>query len=455
MIRRIMSYSLLMVFFQLTNLYSQNTEEPSNDTNWPSFRGKEALGIAENYPTATTWNVEKSENIKWKIPIEGLGHSSPIIWDDHIYVTTTISGKEDPHLKVGLYGNIASVEDETVHKWKIYAIDKNSGKITWEKLGHEGVPRIKRHTKATHANSTPVTDGRYIVTFLGSEGLFCYTMDGTLVWHKDLGLLDSGYYIVPQAQWGFASSPIIHNDMVIVQCDVQKNSFVAAFDIKTGEQIWRTDRDEVPTWGTPAVHVSPERSQIIVNGYKHIGGYDLKTGQELWKLVGGGDIPVPTPIIAFDLVFITNAHGKAAPMYAIRLDAKGDITLKDDKTSNEFVEWSVQRNGAYMQTPLVYGDYIYSSRDNGVLKCYVAKTGELIYQERMGSGRTGFTASPVAANNKLYFTGEYGDIYVVQTGPEFKVLAINPMDEICMATPAISKGVIYFRTRGHLVAVGE
>ena len=438
-----------------TNLIAQDTKISSDGVNWPSFRGMNASGIAENYSTPTTWNVEKSENIKWKVPVEGLGHSSPIIWGDKIYVTTTISGKDNPQLKVGLYGNIASVEDETIHKWKIYAINKNSGEIVWQNLGYEGVPRVKRHTKATHSNSTPATDGRYIVTFFGSEGLFCYTMDGKQLWHKDLGLLDSGYYKSPKAQWGFASSPVIYKDRVIVQCDVQKNSFIAAFDIKTGDELWRTGRDEVPTWGTPTIHISPQRSQVIVNGYKHIGGYDLNSGKELWKLVGGGDIPIPTPVIAHDLIFITNAHGRAAPMYAIRLNASGDISLNDDASSNDYIAWSVQRNGAYMQTPLVYGNYIYSSRNNGVLKCYNAKTGEMIYQERIGSGKTGFSASPVAANGKLYFTSEYGDIYVLQAGPEFKVLAINPMDEICMATPAISAGVLYFRTQNHLVAVGE
>ncbi|NIR53162.1 PQQ-binding-like beta-propeller repeat protein, partial [candidate division KSB1 bacterium] len=184
-------------------------------------------------------------------------------------------------------------------------------------------------------------------------------------------------------------------------------------------------------------------------------GYDLETGKELWKLSGGGDIPVPTPVVAHDLVFIANAHGGLAPLYAIRLDATGDISLQGNETSNEYVAWGVPRNGAYMQTPLVYGEYIYSCRDNGGLNCYVAKTGDRVYRQRLGSGRTGFTASPVACDGKLYFTSENGEVYVVQAGPEFKLLATNPMTEVCMATPSISEGTLFIRTQHHLVAVAK
>ncbi|MCS6859838.1 MAG: PQQ-binding-like beta-propeller repeat protein, partial [Abditibacteriales bacterium] len=354
-----------------------------------------------------------------------------------------------------LYGDVTSVNDDTVHQWKVYCLDKRTGKILWERTAHEGVPKIKRHPKSTHANSTTATDGKRVVAFFGSEGLYCYDLNGKLLWKKDLGVLDAGWYVAPAAQWGFASSPVIYENKVIVQCDVQKNAFLAAFDITDGREIWRTARDEVPTWSTPTVHDDGKRAQIIVNGFKHIGGYDLKTGKELWKMRGGGDIPVPTPVVGHGLVFIANAHGFMAPLYAIRLSATGDISLLRDQTANAGVAWSEPRNGAYMQTPLVYGDYVYSCRDNGVVNCYEAKTGKRIYQERLGTGRTGFTASPVAANGKIYFTSEEGDVYVIQAGPTFKVLATNPLGEICLATPAISEGVLFFRTRGHVVAIGE
>ncbi|MFQ5641795.1 MAG: PQQ-binding-like beta-propeller repeat protein, partial [bacterium] len=368
----IQKFRLFIVFITVQWTVISVLSGESDSQNWPMFRGPQASGIVEGYTTPVSWNAEENKNIKWTTAVTGLGHSSPVIWGDRLFITTAISGKADPTLKVGLYGNIDPVNDDSEHVWKIFCLNKNSGKLLWEKSALKAVPRVKRHTKATHANSTPATDGRYLVTFLGSEGLFCYDLDGNEMWRKDLGLLDAGYFRVPEAQWGFASSPVIYKDWVIVQCDVQKDSFVAAFDIKDGAEVWRTPRNEVPTWGAPAVHIGAERSQIIVNGWRHMGGYDLHTGKELWKLSGGGDIPVPTPIVAHDFVFIANAHGGRGPLYAIRLDARGDITLADGATANEYIAWSAPRNRAYMQTPLVYGDYIYSCKNNGVLMCYQA-----------------------------------------------------------------------------------
>jgi outer membrane protein assembly factor BamB len=241
---------------------------------------------------------------------------------------------------------------------------------------------------------------------------------------------------------------------VIVQSDVLgEDSFLAAFDIRDGREIWRSERDDVPTWSTPTVHARGDDAQLIVNGLRHIGGYDLATGERIWWMTGGGDIPVPAPVVAGPLVFITNAHGPASPIYAVRLDAKGDISLSEGESANEHIAWSVDRGGAYMQTPVVHGNYLYNCRDNGVLSCYRAVTGERLYQERLGGGTSGFSASPVAADGKVYFTSEEGDVYVVASGPKFELLAVNSLDEIAMATPAVSEGVLYFRTRGHVIAV--
>jgi outer membrane protein assembly factor BamB len=428
---------------------------PRAGIDWPSFRGPSASGVAEGAATPLTWDVPANKNVKWRVPVAGLAHSSPVIWGNHVCTATAISAQRDPQLKVGLYGDIASVIDATEHRWLVMCYDKRTGKPLWERTAHTGVPKVKRHTKSTHASSTLATDGRYILAFFGSEGLYAYDMSGKEMWKKDFGTLDSGFFMVPDAQWGFASSPVIHGDRAIIQVDVQKGSFVAALDLGTGRELWRTARNDVPTWSTPAVHVENGRAQVVVNGWKHIGGYDLATGKELWRMTGGGDIPVPTPIGAHGLIYITNAHGKMAPIYAVKPTATGDITLKEGETANEHIAWSYTRDGGYMQTPIVYGDILYVCRDNGILSAYDAKTGQRHYQTRMADGRTGFSASPVASNGRLYFTSEEGDVYVIKAGTTFEQLAVNPLGEVAMATPAISEGAMFFRTRGHLVALAE
>ncbi len=445
--KTLLGFTLCVAGFATTSMARETNTE---GVNWPGFRGPNASGISEGHALPESWDLEESQNVQWKAPIPGLGFSCPVIWENRIFLTTAVSGKEDPQLRVGLYGDIAPVEDDTVHLFNIYALDKTTGKILWEHTSHKGVPKIKRHTKASHANSTPVTDGKYLVAFYGSEGLYCYDLDGTLLWKKDLGVLDSGFYVVKDAQWGFASSPVIYKDKVLIQCDVQENSFLAAFNLKDGAEIWRTGREEVPTWSTPTIYEGKDRTQMIVNGFKHIGSYDVSTGEEIWKLVGGGDIPVPTPIIAHGHTFITNAHGRMAPMYAISLDAKGTISTDGD---GKALSWLHARGGAYMQTPLAYGDLLYSCTDGGVLTCYEAKTGVRAYKKRLGGGRLGFTASPVAGDGKIYFTSETGEIFVIPTGTEFDILSRNSMDEVCMATPAISAGTLFVRTQNHLVAL--
>jgi outer membrane protein assembly factor BamB len=427
----------------------------STNVHWPSFRGAQARGVAEGERTPEHWSVSRNESIRWKTAIPGLGHSSPIVWGNRLFLTTAEKEGDEAKLKVGLYGDIQPIDENAVHRWVVYCLDKNSGKILWSQTSHEGVPQMKRHPKSSHASSTPATDGEHVVCFFGAEGLFCFGIDGGLRWKKSLGSLDSGYFAAPSAQWGFASSPLIHNQRVIVQCDVQTNSFLAAFDLRDGKEIWRSPRNDVPTWSTPTIDSRADRTQIIVNGFKHAGGYDFETGKELWILRGGGDIPVPTPIIAHDLIFLTSAHGRMAPIYAIRPNATGDISLAQGSTNNAHIVWSVPRRGNYMQTPIVYGDYLYCCNDAGVLTCYRSTTGDVLYSERLGAGGTGFTASAVAGDGKLYFTSEQGDVYVIKAGPKFELLSKNDLDEVCMATPAVSQGSLFFRTRHHLIAVAK
>ena len=425
------------------------------EENWPRFRGPRGSGIAEGHAMPASWKLETKAGLAWRTPVPGLAHSSPIVWGDSLFLTTAVSASGSSPLKVGLYGDIEPVPTEPVHRYVVYRIDKRTGTVLWERTAHEGVPRRPRHPKSTHANPTPATDGRRVVAFFGSEGLFAYDMDGTLLWKKDLGPLDAAFFRVPDAQWGVASSPVIHEGVVYLQCDVLNGAFLAAFDVETGKELWRTPRGDVPTWSTPTIHETGKRTLLLVNGWKHMGGYDARTGEEVFKLSGGGDIPVPGPVVAHDLVFLTNAHGSASPIYAVRTSARGDVSLPEGKTKSEHVAWSVERGGAYMQTPLVYGDLLYTCRDNGVLSVYRARTGERLYQERLGGGSSGFTSSPVAGDGKVYFTSEEGDVFVVRAGETFDLLATNALGEVTMATPALSEGRLFFRTKGHLVAVGR
>ncbi len=430
-------------------------DSASSSGNWPQFRGTGARGIADGSDAPTAWDVEKSVGVRWKAPIAGLAHSCPIVWGDRVFVTTAESG-EEATLRTGLYGDVESVDEESSHQWQVFCLDLKTGKQLWKQVAHEGEPTVGRHPKSTHANPTPATNGKQVVASFGSEGLYCYSMDGRLLWKKLLGDLDSGWFYDKDRQWGFASSPIIFENRVIVQCDVQQGSYVAAFEIETGEELWRTERDEIPTWSTPTVAQTPRGPLLITNGTQMARGYDARDGQELWRLTGHSEIAVPTPFVAHDLIFVASGYRPIQPIYAIRLDARGDISLKDGETTSQHIAWSQQRGGPYLPTPLVYGDWLYVLGNSGILTCHDAKTGERKYQKRVrGGGAKSFSASLVAADGVIYCTSEEGVVLVVAAGPEFELLYVNPVDDYCLATPAITSGCILLRTQKHLIAVGR
>ncbi|MFC2117725.1 PQQ-binding-like beta-propeller repeat protein [Bacteroidota bacterium] len=438
----------------LITIFSQNLSAQNNHSQWPAFRGQNASGVLDNANIPIKWNIDNTKNIKWKTAIPGMGHSCPVIWNDKLFVTTAAGEKDDESLKVGLYGDIDMAKDEGIYKFKVYCLNKNTGEIIWEKIAHEGKPKSKRHTKSSQANSTPATDGKHLVVCFGSEGLFCYDLNGKLLWRKDLGIMNPGPFNGPGVEWGYSSSPVIHNGRIIIQNDSQNSNYLATFDIETGKEIWRTERDEISTWGSPCIYSKNGKSQIIVNGWKHMGGYDFETGEVIWKMNGGGDAPAPTPVVYDDLIYINNAHGRFSPIYVVKPTAKGDITLGEKDTTNQHILWSIKRGGAYMQTPLIYKNYLYNMRGNGMLTCFDAKTGEVMYKENLRPG-TGISSSGVATDNKLYFTSEKGDVFVIRAGPEFELLAKNPLNDLHMSTPAITKGAIYFRTQHYVIAVAK
>jgi len=421
--------------------------------NWPSFRGPQASGIADGQGAVTDWNLESGHNVRWKTPIPGLANSSPIVWGDRVFVTSALSGAGDETFRSGLYGDVASVDDTSEHEFKVYALDRDSGKIVWQKTAAKRIPGAKRHLKATQANSTPVTDGKHVVALFGTIGLLvCYDLDGNEKWRTDIGVLDAGWFYDESYQWGHSSSPIIHDGLVIVQADLYRDSFVAAWKLADGKPAWRTSRDGPPSWGSPTVYRGEKRDELITNG-STIRGYDPASGKELWSLGPNSEVTVATPIVGHGLIYVTAGYPPARPVYAIRPGGSGDISLGEGSDSSEAIAWSKNRGGTYIPTPIVYGDYLYTCANDGRLTCYDAKSGEQVYRARVGGGGT-FSASPIAADGKLYFSNEEGEVIVVRAGGEYEELAKSEMDEVIMSTPAISSGVMIVRTLKHVYGIG-
>ena len=421
---------------------------------WPQFRGPNASGIGDGTKPPVRWDATKQTNIVWSAEIPGLSVSSPVVWGDRVFVATAISSDPKQALRTGLFGDTDSVNDSSPHQWKLLALDKKTGKILWEQTARQGAPKTKRHPKSSQASPTPVTDGKVVVAYFGSEGLYAYTVEGKLLWKKDLGVQNAGWFFDPDSEWGAASSPVIHKNTVILLCDRQKDSFIAAFDLKDGRELWRTARAEIPTWGTPTIVAGKDRVELATNGSKAIRGYDADTGKELWTLGPNSEVACTTPVSAHGLIFVTAGYPPVQPIYAIKIGSAGDLTLKSGKESSDAIAWSKSRGGVYLPSPLVYGDHLYTINNNGVMTVYNAKSGERIYQQRIGEGGA-FTASPIAAAGKLYAATEDGDIFVIKAGPQYELLAKNPMGEPMLATPAFSGDLLIVRGAKHLFAIAE
>ncbi len=422
--------------------------EPAN---WPQFRGVSASGVADGQDPPLVWDIKEGTNVRWTTPIPGLGHSCPVIWGDRVFLTTAVGGNTD--VRVGNYGDPSSVKDDSKLVFQVICLDRITGKILWTKTAFEGVPKIKRHLKGSHANCSVATDGRRVVACFGSEGMYCYDFDGKQLWSRDLGTLDSSFALEQQYEWGFAASPILHEDRVILQCDLSKDSFIAAYALSDGSRLWSTPRDEIPSWSTPTIWRNARRTEIVTNASQYARGYDPATGKELWRLDKRSEATVPAAIVTPELAFVVSGNRPIQPIFAIKPGATGDISLKEGEGKNEFVAWGKLRGGPYMPTPIVYGPHLYTIGNSGMVTCYEAATGKEIYKERVGG--TSYTASPVAADGRLYFTSEQGEVRVVKAGSTFELLAVNKIGESCLATPAICGGALFVRTKDAIVCVGR
>jgi len=428
-------------------------QEP--DADWPQFRGPAAAGVRDGAALPIAF-----EEPNWRTPVPGLAHASPVLSQGRVFVATAVVPGVDPELKVGLYGAGDSADDLVATEFRMLALDAATGEILWNKLVVQAVPEFGRHTKATQANATPAAADGAVVAILHQDLVCLDAVSGDERWRVGLGPLDCGPHDATDLHWGYASSPIIAAGKVVVQADVKGAPYLAAFDLATGEQVWRVARDDVNTWCTPTAVEREGGLQVLVNGCKHMGAYDLADGAELWRMAGSGGIPVPTPVVAGELAYFTANHRPLVaahplkPVYAVRLDARGDLGAPNPDAGDELgdgVAWMVTRRGNYMQTPLVYRGLVFLCSDSGVVTCLDAATGAEHYRARLDAGGEGFSASPVAGDGKVYWTSEEGNVFVVAARPEFEVLARGALGDICMASPAISAGGLVFRLRRSVV----
>jgi len=434
----------------------------ASNVNWPGFRGTHARGVADGQHPPISWDVEQGENVAWKTPIPGFGNSCPVVWGDRLFVTTASSRDGNTDVKIGHYGDVDSVQDDSIYEFILYCLDKRTGEILWQRTCNTAKPAVKRHSKSSHANPTVATDGVHVIAWFGSEGLYAFDIDGNPLWNRDLGVLDSGWFFDPSYQWGFGSSPTIYGDRLFLQCDIQKGSYVAALDLATGRDVWRTERDEIPTWSSPIVYPFGDLPLLLTHGTRAARAYDARDGKLLWWMADHSEIVVPTPNVAHDLIYIASGYAPIQPIVAIRPEARGELKLPgrvpkgggEAPESDPGVAWSTQRGGPYMPSPIIYGDFLYVCSNQGIVTCYRAKTGEEVYKKRLKGGETlSFTASPIAADGHLYFTSESGHVYVVQAGGVFKQLHVNGVGSKVLSTPSISEGTLFVRTVDHIVAL--
>jgi outer membrane protein assembly factor BamB len=437
-----------VLVFLLTASGARGVEATAN---WPQFRGPGSLAVAENPNLPDRWST--NENVAWKVNVPGRGWSSPIVWGDRVFLTTVVGESEMEQPKKGLYfGGEREVIPKDTHHWLVLCLDLNSGRELWRQEARSGAPSNQLHVKNTYASETPVTDGERVYAYFGNEGLFCYDLEGSLLWSTHWPPVKT------RNRWGSAASPVLHGDRLFIVNDNDEKSFVVALDSKTGRQVWRTERDEKSNWATPYIWQNEKRTELITPGTNKVRSYDLD-GKVLWEFGGMSSIVIPTPFSQFGLLYVASGYvgDKIRPIFAVKPGASGDISLKDDETSNEFIAWYGRTAAPYNPSPLVYGDFLYVLFDFGFLSCHEARTGREVYDKQRirPEGATSFTASPWAMSGKIYALSEDGDTFVFQAGSEYKLLRTNSLDEMCMATPAIARDRLLIRTLTRLYCLSK
>lgn len=436
------TFAFVLAFVVLGSLFDSGFA-----ANWPQWRGPTGMGVSAEKNLPSEWTATK--NIKWKTPIAGRGHSSPIVWGKRIFVTTAIEGevvagaKAVKHVLEGdkEFLHPDSVGADRRHKFKVICIDRDTGKVLWEQTAFEGTPYDNRHRKSSYAASTPATDGKLVYAFFGAEGLYAYDMKGKLAWKADLGKLGT-------VGMGTGTSPIIYGNLVLMQCDEENGgaSFIVALDKKTGKQVWKTPRKVQVSWATPLLVRAGSRAELIASGTEAIIAYDPLTGKELWRHAGVSSHAIPSPVANSEMVYVSAGFPAKIAM-AITLGGTGDLAEK--------VAWKYEKGTAYVPSPILYGDHLYLTTDRGILTCLDAKTGAVKYEGGRVPIPATFTASPVAVDGKLLLTSEDGDTFVVKAGPVHQIIGTNTVGEPVYASPAIADGRIFIRAEKNLYAIGN
>ena len=415
---------------------------------WSQFRGPGSTGVAEGAQLPESWST--TQNVRWKTTIPGHGWSSPIAWGDRIFVTSVVPAGQVETPQKGLYFGGERPAPKIEHRWMVYAIDFASGKIVWEREAHRGLPP-QRHVKNTYASETPTTDGERVYVAFGNVGIFAYDFAGKLIWSERFGPFAT------HNGWGTAASPVLHQGRLYFQNDTDESSFLLALDGRTGKTVWKVPRAEVSSWATPYVWEHAGRTEIITAATGKIRSYDLE-GKLLWQLGPMSSIAIPTPFSKFDLLYLSSGYvgDQVRPVYAVKPGAAGDISLKPGETSNGSIAWSLPQGGPYNPSPIVYGDIYYTLFDRGFLTAHDARTGKEIYTKvRLDPAAGAFTASPWAYNGKLFAMSEDGVTYVIQAGPEYKLLGRNDLAEFTMASPAMHRGSVLIRTATSLYRIAQ
>ena len=435
----------------------------SDSNNWPQFRGPEYNMVINEGNLPTEWSND--QNIKWTYDLTGSSWSSPIIWENKVFITTSFAEKSVSGGGIGVFTPRPPVSPDAndttnrsapqppptpveedkrylddIFRWEVTCLDLRTGEELWKHIAYQGNPRIKTHVGNTYASETPVTDGKRVYVYFGMTGVFCYDMDGQLLWQKDLGVYDT------QNGWGTGSSPVIYKDILYLQIDNEVSSFLVALKADNGEQLWKVDRDEKTNYSTPIIWENRIRTELITSG-KTARSYDPKTGELFWELKLGGEMSIPSPVADEDHLYIGNAGGREVKgtLYSVKAGAAGDITLSEGNTVSSGVEWAVLDAGTGNPSPLLYKGLIYIlGSGGGELECYEAATGIQIYKEKIRKVRSCW-ASPWAYDDKILFIDDRGVTFIIKAGKQFELLSQNELDDTIWASPAMTRDSYIFK----------